>query len=75
MKKRFMTILNGLIPDATMQSTIENLLINSISFIKLIVCLEEEFNFQFEDEALNKNYFSTIEDIFKYVEERSKNNC
>lgn len=65
-----MTILDEIIHDATMQSTIESLLIDSISFIRLIVCLEEEFDFRFEDEALNRNYFSTIEDIFKYVEKR-----
>ncbi len=72
-KAKFMQILNEIVADATMESKTENLLINSITFIKLIVKLEEVFSVQFEDETLNKTYFLRIEDIFNYIEENINN--
>lgn len=67
-KIKFMKVLNEIIPEATLESTIESLFLDSIVFIKLIVKLEETFGFQFADEVLNKTYFLRIEDIFNYVE-------
>ncbi|MMZ63990.1 acyl carrier protein [compost metagenome] len=41
--------------------------LNSLSFIKIIVRLEEYFEIKFDDNDLKYELFSTIEDIIKYV--------
>lgn len=40
---------------------------NSMRFVTLIVTIEDTFCLEFEDSALNPNYFLTIEDLYKYV--------
>lgn len=40
---------------------------NSISFIKIIVDIEEYFNIEFDDNDLNYELFDTEEEIIKYV--------
>jgi len=47
---------------------------NSISFIKMIIDLESEFNFEFEDEALDYNKFSSLELLCNYVIDQMKIN-
>jgi acyl carrier protein len=42
--------------------------IDSITFIKIVVELEKEFNFEFDDEMLSIAAFSTIMSIIEYVE-------
>lgn len=49
------------------ETTIEELNMDSISFIKLIVELEEKFEFQFDDEKLIYTAFKDIESIADYV--------
>ncbi len=43
---------------------------NSINVIKLIVAVEEEFGFQFDDEELTGNKMHTIENIVAYIKEK-----
>jgi len=43
---------------------------NSISFIKLVVAIEEEFHFEFEDEDLDYSRFTSLNLLCKYVESR-----
>ena len=45
--------------------------LDSISFIKLIVKLEEKFNFEFDDEKLLLNAFATREELFEYIYTKS----
>lgn len=47
-----------------------SLLLNSLQFIKLVVCIEEEFGIEFEDEMLKLDSFQTIEEIAKYIVQR-----
>lgn len=54
----------------TSEEGFENM--NSITFIKLIVRLEEEFIMEFEDDKLFINAFSTKKDLFDYVTSRSR---
>ena len=48
--------------------------IDSISFIRIIVALEEEFDFVFEDEMLHTSKFPTIRAMINYVETKITNN-
>jgi len=48
--------------------------LNSISFIKMVVNLESEFQFEFEDEALDYNKFTSLKLLCSYVEEQMKIN-
>lgn len=41
---------------------------NSISFIKLIVALEEEFNVEFADEVLDMAKFQSLDDLSDYID-------
>ena len=47
---------------------------NSISFIKMVVAIESEFNFEFEDEALDYNRFTSLNSLCNYVEEQMRLN-
>ncbi|PWW07337.1 acyl carrier protein [Paenibacillus cellulosilyticus] len=44
--------------------------IDSITFIKLIVALENEFDIEFDDGSLDAEYFNTLQKLKEYVEER-----
>jgi acyl carrier protein len=44
--------------------------LDSLSFIQLIVNLEDEFDIQFEDEELNIYDFKTVNDLVDIVEEK-----
>lgn len=43
-------------------------LIDSITFIKMVVQLEETFSFEFEDEMLSVSKIEKVEDLVDYVE-------
>lgn len=45
--------------------------LNSISFVKLLVELENECNMEFEDEFLDYNKFKSLDSICQYIERRS----
>lgn len=42
--------------------------INSISFIKAIVLIEQEFDIEFEDDKLDFNYYNNINQLVSYVQ-------
>ena len=46
---------------------IEDLGIDSLTFVKIIVAIESEFGFQFLDEELDKDVFVDINSFIKYV--------
>lgn len=48
--------------------------INSFLFIRLVVVIENEFGFEFDDECLDYNKFKTLSDLIIYVEEKLNNN-
>ena len=43
-------------------------LIDSVTFVKMVVALESEFNFEFDDEMLLISKFPVVEDMIQYVE-------
>ncbi len=46
---------------------------NSISFIKLVVNLENKFNIEFDDENLDYNKFTSLIALCDYIKEKLKN--
>jgi acyl carrier protein len=40
--------------------------IDSVSYVEMIVTLEKEYNFTFDDEFLNPDRYSTFNDIMEY---------
>ncbi len=44
--------------------------LNSVEFVKLVVKLEKEFGFEFDNEHLDFAKFSTIRDIVDYIESK-----
>ena len=49
------------------ESTFDSLGLNSIMFIKKIVAIESEFDFELEDEELNMEKFNTINELISYI--------
>lgn len=50
------------------ESLLKDVGINSLSFIKLIVALEEEFDVEFEDSELGKFETCTLATLTEYIE-------
>lgn len=53
------------------ENLLQDLEINSITFIKIVVALESEFDFEFEDEKLLFAAFPCVKDIIDYIISRS----
>ncbi|WP_223068388.1 phosphopantetheine-binding protein [Paenibacillus caui] len=53
-----------------LEDSLTSIGLSSVSFIKLIVAIENQFDFEFEDEDLNYNVFQTLQDVVNYVEKR-----
>ena len=45
--------------------------INSISFIQIVVDIEETFGFEFDDEDLDYEKFRTMDDLYEYIDTKS----
>ena len=46
--------------------------IDSITFVEMVVALETEFNFEFDDEMLSFSNFETIGQLVDYVKAHSE---
>lgn len=46
------------------------LAINSISFIKLVIGIESEFNFEFDEEELDFSKYASLNMLCSYVQEK-----
>ncbi|MDF2841822.1 MAG: hypothetical protein K0R00_248 [Herbinix sp.] len=53
--------------DISPSDTSMPLIIDSLSFIKLVVDCENEFNIKFEDDMLDITCFRTIEEFVNYI--------
>jgi len=74
-EKRLMEILKEQVEDideseVTMDSKLTDIGINSLSFIKIAVAIEKEFNMQFEVENLSVENFETLKNILEYIEKK-----
>lgn len=60
-------------PDAVDKIGIDDELVNvgldSFIFIKLVVTMEKEFGFEFDDDALEVSRFPTMKDLIEYINE------
>lgn len=56
--------------DINIQSELSEIGISSFEFIKIIVMIEVEFGFEFEDDKLAANNFVTIRDLVEYIVEK-----
>ncbi len=54
----------------TLDSPISSLGLSSINFIKIVVVLENEFGFEFNDEELNISHFGTVQELIHYVKNK-----
>ena len=64
-KEKFVDTLKEIAPQASLESKTN--VLDSMEFVTLIVSVEEVFEIEFGDEALNANFFSTLEDVFNYA--------
>ena len=56
--------------DITSQTKLEDLSLDSLSFIEIIVRIEEEFQITFEDRELNFYDWEEVGELVRLVEER-----
>lgn len=56
-----------------LNNDLNDLGINSLSFIKIVVALEEEFNIQFEDTQINFELFGNVKKLASIIEKKMKN--
>lgn len=74
-KEKIVDIISGLMEDETVKERLAQsddltqIGINSISFIKLVVELENTFDIEFEDDALDYFKFESLETLCAYVEQ------
>ena len=61
------SLSNEEVQTVLLETTLEELNVNSIEFIKIIVGLEDEFNTEFEDEMLLFESFTDISSIVDYI--------
>ncbi|MEK4077379.1 acyl carrier protein [Paenibacillus amylolyticus] len=75
-EQRFFNVIQKEFPEADIEFSMDTNLIdagvNSISFIKLVILIENEFDIQFEETKLDLSYFPTIREILEYIEQQSK---
>ena len=64
--------LNSEIEDVTLETGFSDAGVDSITFIKIVVALESEFDFEFDDEMLLITAFPTIKSMIEYVETKVK---
>lgn len=74
-KKVILEIINVSLPvdSLDINESLTNLGIDSIIFVTIAIKLETELEFEFGDEDLNVNKFSTLESLITYIERRLNN--
>lgn len=55
-----------------LEDTLSSLNINSISFIRLVVEIEKEFNIEFQDDIIDMNNFTTLKSLVEFIEEKGR---
>lgn len=62
--------IESVIGDVTLETELAGAGVDSITFIKIVVALEGEFDFEFDDEMLLITAFPTIKSMIDYVESK-----
>lgn len=52
--------------------SLRDLGLTSLKFVELIISIEDEFQIEIPDEDIDRRRFSSVDNIIKYVEGRSK---
>lgn len=70
-KERLEQIIGNLFGKSNIDknSTISEIVGNSMGYIKFIVAIESEFDIEFEDEILDITYFEDIGQLISYLQE------
>lgn len=55
------------------EHSLQALDINSVSFVKLVVEIEKEFGFEFQDDSIDMNKLSTVRNLIEFIEENCEN--
>ena len=75
--KKILEIVNELFPalenEISLNTDLNTVGLDSISFIRIIVALEEEYDFEFDDEMLDISIYKTIKDFIHYVDKKIEN--
>lgn len=64
------TELDNVLQDLSASDDLTQLGIASITFIKIVVCIEEEFGIEFDDADLDYNQFVSLKHLCNYVENK-----
>ncbi len=59
--------------DIKPEYSLQTLDINSVSFVKLVVEIEKEFGFEFQDDSIDMNKLSTVKNLIEFIEENCEN--
>ena len=77
-KKTFDVIIENLnekgLDNISFDTEFTNIGLDSIAFIKTIVALESEFDFEFDDEMFLITKFPTVKSMIEYVESKTISN-
>lgn len=60
--------IESIMDDITLETELAGSGVDSITFIKIVIALEGEFNFEFDDDMLLISTFPTVKSIIDYVE-------
>lgn len=63
--------LNNQYNEISLNTSLQEMGINSIDFISLIVKVEDEFNIIFEDDKLDMTKFPDILSLFSYIQQQT----
>lgn len=56
--------------DIDLNEELISTVIDSVSFIKIVVAIESEFGFEFDDENLDFNKYRSLNDLISYIEDK-----
>lgn len=59
----------------TLEDKLEDIGVDSISFMKVVVAIEQSFGFEFKDEDLIIDNFERIKNVIRYIDERKMVNA
>lgn len=73
MREKILSYIQDSVKEQSIELQLDSILadlIDSITFVKMVVSLEEEFDLEFEDQMLIISKFEKTEDLVDYVKSR-----
>lgn len=59
--------------DINLNQSLKEIGCNSITFVKLVVQIEEIYNIEFDDDVLMVDKFSSVDSLVKYIVQKIEN--